>query len=146
MQQLDAHEYAETELVEIKIPFHVPYNTDWPDYRRQDGEMEIDGQHYNYVKIKISQDTIFLKCISNTAKDKLSIARNKVAKNVNNLPGNEDETTSIIKKANLLFGFKSDISQYQFSNITYFAKRGQSLQPPSLAKGFPGELVHPPSA
>jgi hypothetical protein len=45
--QLDKGEYNDAELVEIKIPYPLPYAANWPDYQRFDGEADINGMHYN---------------------------------------------------------------------------------------------------
>ena len=51
---LDNNNYNEKDLVEIRIPLQLPYQTNWTDFQRYDGEVEINGIHYKYVKRKIS--------------------------------------------------------------------------------------------
>ena len=146
IQKLDLQQYREEELVEIKIPFQVPYNNDWPDYRREDGEIEIKGRYYSYVKIKISQDTIFLKCLPNTEKNNLVLARQAVSKKLNDLPGGEEENTSLIKKANLLFGFNQSLPTYILTAPQYTIKRQFPRYQSAPANGYCREKLHPPTA
>lgn len=145
MQQLDQNAYNEDALIELKFPFQVPYNNDWPDYRREDGQLEINGQYYSYVKIKISQDTIYLKCLPNQLKNKLVAARQEVGKKLNNLPGNEDESSSIVKKASLLFGFSQKITSFCIECPRRTLKREYNLFLSCSAQGYLQEEIHPPA-
>lgn len=146
VQQLDRNEYEDTQLIELKFPFQVPYNNDWPDYRREDGEIEINGKFYSYVKIKISQDTIYLKCLPNQNKNKLVAARQDINKKLNHLPGGEEDApSSIVKKASLLFGFSQKISAYQIEAPFRLIYREYDLFSPNEPKGFTGEPLHPPT-
>jgi hypothetical protein len=70
-EKLDAGDYNESQLVEIKIPLKLPYYTNWKEYEPHYGEAEWDGQHYQFVKRKLSNDTLFLLCISHTEKNNI---------------------------------------------------------------------------
>jgi len=146
IQQLDRHEYQEEELIEVKFPFQVPYNNDWPDYRREDGQLEINGKYYSYVKIKISQDTIYLKCLPNQNMNKLAAARQEVNKKLNNLPCDDTENNSIVKKANLLFGFNQKITSYQIESPQINLTREYEIYCIVPMSGYTGEQIHPPIA
>ena len=47
--QLDNKEYDASTLIEIKVPVSLPYQTDWKEFERVDGEIEFNGMHYKYV-------------------------------------------------------------------------------------------------
>ncbi|HTN08639.1 hypothetical protein [Agriterribacter sp.] len=83
--QLDQRQYDEKDLVEIKIPIHLPYHSNWNDFERYDGEIDIDGVHYKYVKRKIFNDSLVLLCIPNHIKIKISTARDAFFSLVNDL-------------------------------------------------------------
>ena len=57
---LDTKSIKESELFEIKIPLHLPYQTNWANYERYDGEVKLDGTIYKYVKRKVTADTLHL--------------------------------------------------------------------------------------
>ncbi|TDH29314.1 hypothetical protein EXU57_04420 [Segetibacter sp. 3557_3] len=78
--KFDNSNYDDESLVEIKIPVNLPYQINRPEYERFDGEIEVDGILYKYVKRKVENDTLFLQCIPNTAKMNLTIAVNKLFK------------------------------------------------------------------
>lgn len=73
--QLDKHEYTDAELVEVKIHYPMLYAPNWTSYERYDGEVELNGAHYNYVKRKFSNDTLYFLCIPNHQKTQLEAAR-----------------------------------------------------------------------
>lgn len=146
IQKLDLQQYRDEELIEIKFPFQVPYNNDWHDYRREDGEIEIQGRFYSYVKIKISQDTIYLKCLPNTGKNNLILARQKVNKKLNNLPGGDEESTSLFKKASLLFGFSQSLPTFTLYIPQHTIHRCYPRYQSKLINGYCRENLHPPSA
>ncbi len=80
-KQIDAGQYADDQLLEIKIPLNVPYtaNTDYgPSY----GETRYNGQHYRYVKSKVKMDTLYLLCIPHTEKDQLVAMKSGIEKEI----------------------------------------------------------------
>ena len=83
--QLDNGKYNDAELVELKIPYPMLYVNNWTDYQRYDGELEVQGIHYNYVKRKLSNDTLYLLCLPNREKTKLSAAKIDYLKNTNDI-------------------------------------------------------------
>jgi hypothetical protein len=83
--RLDKNLYDESQLVELKIPIHLPYQTNWSSYQRYDGEIEVDGMMYKYVKRKVANDTLYVMCIPNTKKMHLETAKNDFFKMSNDL-------------------------------------------------------------
>ena len=79
VQELDNGNYDESELFEIKVPLHLPYYTSLNEYERYDGEIELNGIHYNFVKRKIQDDTLYLLCLPNHVKTELYKAKNELA-------------------------------------------------------------------
>ncbi len=73
--QLDEQTYNEDELIEIKVPIELPYMQNWDNYERYDGEVIVDGVHYNYVKRKLVNDSMSFLCLPNVEKNRLYNAR-----------------------------------------------------------------------
>jgi hypothetical protein len=96
-QQLNNHQYNDSELIEVKIALHTPYLTSWSDYERVDGEAEVNGLYYTYVKRKIHNDTLYLLCLPNKTKTQLNAARIEYANKVQDVPANAAETGAIKK-------------------------------------------------
>lgn len=58
--KLDNNHYTEEETITVKIPFALPYQTDWQAFQRVDGDFEKDGKFYNLVKQKVERDTLVI--------------------------------------------------------------------------------------
>ncbi|MEI9920402.1 MAG: hypothetical protein WDO14_16645 [Bacteroidota bacterium] len=49
---------AAEETMTIKVPLAIPYQSDWNDFQRIDGDFEKDNQFYNLVAQKLERDTL----------------------------------------------------------------------------------------
>jgi hypothetical protein len=87
---LDNNSYDESQLIELKIPVHNAYQNSWASYERYNGEVELNGITYTYVKRKLSNDTLYLMCIQNSTKMRLETAKNDFFKISNDLVQNND--------------------------------------------------------
>ena len=83
--KLDRNDYDASRLIEMKVPLNIPYQTSSSDFERIDGEIEIDGIHYKYVKRKIENGQLVLLCLPNDTKTKLESAKDDYFKLVNDL-------------------------------------------------------------
>ena len=83
--RLDQHDYDESQLIEIRVSLNLPYQTDWTDFERVDGETEINGIHYKYVKRKVEKGQLILLCLPNETKMRLQTARDDFFRLVNDL-------------------------------------------------------------
>ena len=112
---LDNKQYDESQLIELKVAVNLPYQTSWSSYERYNGEITINGVKYKYVKRKLANDTLYLKCIPNTKEMMLQAAKNDFFKFSNNLVDNKsskgaDNNASVFKNLqpvfnDCLFGF-----------------------------------------
>ena len=84
-QKLETGDYDEASLVEVKIPLQLPYYTNWSQYERHYGETEWNGKHYQYVKRKLFNDTLYLLCIAHTEKNNIQTAAADIFTTVNNI-------------------------------------------------------------
>ena len=72
---LDGNDYSDDQLITIKQPTNLPYYKNTTAYQRVDGEIEIGGIYYKYVKCRIYNDSLELLCIPNTGKMKIQAAK-----------------------------------------------------------------------
>ena len=105
---LDNNEYNDAQLIELKVPTHLPYQTSWASFERYDGEVEMNGILYKYVKRKVANDTLYLMCIPNTKKMNLETARDDFFKNTNDVSQNNNSKKSDNSKSS----FKNLLSEY----------------------------------
>lgn len=113
VQQLDEEQYNDSELVEMKVPLPMPYQTNWAAFERYNGEIEIGGVHYNYVKRKVYNDTLILMCIPNHGKMKLNSAKEQFFSLVNDISGDNKQAPSPTKSSTI----KTITSEYQDSYL-----------------------------
>ena len=85
ISRIDRQSYDDKDLLEIRVPVNLPYQTNSTDFERVDGEVSLNGVHYNYVKRKLYNDTLILLCIPNTEKTKVFNARETFFSLVNDL-------------------------------------------------------------
>ncbi|MBC7886596.1 MAG: hypothetical protein H7Z13_01810 [Ferruginibacter sp.] len=71
----DENDYSDSRLISIKQPTNLPYYTNSVVFHRIDGEVNIDGIIYKYVKCRIYNDSLEMLCIPNTAKMKIQSAK-----------------------------------------------------------------------
>jgi len=145
-QQADVSDFSDAALTEIKIKLNLPYITDWSDYQRYDGTVEVNGVHYNYVKRKISGDTLYLLCLPNEVKTKLYHTETDYVVKANDLPGEKQNKNAEAGKKfaqestnvqSVQFNFQirdkeRDISRRSFCSAlsdTYISSAGQPPEP-----------------
>ena len=98
---LDNQQYNENELTELRIPLHAAYQSNSLSYERTSGEITIEGVDYQYVKRKVFNDTLYLKCIKNTMKMHVENAKNEFFKITNDIQGanakNSEHSKTVLK-------------------------------------------------
>jgi hypothetical protein len=74
--RIDVNDYNESQLIEIRVALNMPYQNNSSEFERHYGEIEINGKIYTYVKRKIEEGTLILKCLPNTEKQNIKTADN----------------------------------------------------------------------
>ena len=87
--QLDLDHYDPTNLVEVKLAVNLPYLSNWTDFEKYQGETEINGVHYKYVKRRLVNDTLILLCVRNETKNQLRSAQSDYFKQLNDIQGSK---------------------------------------------------------
>ena len=84
--RLDNDNFDESQLISVKIPItSLSYYNSSTRFERVDGQIDIGGVHYKYVKRRILQDSLELLCIPNMTAMKLQTAKNEFFRQVNDL-------------------------------------------------------------
>jgi hypothetical protein len=130
--RLDVNDYNEAELLEIRIPLNMPYQNNSSSFERHYGEINLDGKIYTYVKRKIEDGYLVLKCISNDVKQKIKKADN-ILFTVNNGLDQENNGKSNSPANNI---FKNLLSDFDDDFLNYNLKGLQDISKPSLPKGI----------
>lgn len=91
--KLDKADYDESQLITVKVPLSMPYLTNWDDFKRTDGEITLHGKIYHYVKQKVYNGELILKCLPNEQKMNLQTAKNDFFKTQNDLQNNTSKNS-----------------------------------------------------
>lgn len=86
--RLDDNQYDESQLLSIKVASHLSYSNPSLQFERVDGQIEVGGIMYKYVKRRIFNDSLELLCIPNHAAMNLQTAKNEFFQLVNDLRHN----------------------------------------------------------
>jgi hypothetical protein len=97
-EQISKGKYDINNLIEIKIKQHLPQIQDWNGYARISGQIQLNGVAYNYVALKMTRDTMFVRCIPNYETTKLLHENIICAKQVNDIPVSKKAHESSGKK------------------------------------------------
>lgn len=133
---IDEGKYKVQHLIEIKIPLNMPYFSD-KEYEAAYGETEIDGTHYQYVKRKVSNNTLYLLCLPNDDKTSLITAKNNIEKNNSDVTNNKSE-----KKGSYPSLTKSLQQEYIKTNFEYQLQNELSIitDLPKISNNKAGDL------
>jgi len=83
---LDVNRYDESQLISIKVPAsHLSYFNSDAQFERVDGQIEVGGIQYKYVKRRLFNDSLELLCIPNHTAMRLQTARNQFFQLVNDI-------------------------------------------------------------
>ncbi|MEO6734135.1 MAG: hypothetical protein ABIN01_23135 [Ferruginibacter sp.] len=145
----DENNYSDQQLISIKQPTNLPYYNNSSAFHRIDGEVNIDGVIYKYVKCRIYNDSLEMLCIPNRAKMKIQAAKADFSKLATDFQQSNDKkksgsdsksfhkTVSEFEEYQSADAFKSEARhlkyfiQHTFFVITSFTK--SSEQPPDYS-------------
>ena len=71
VNQLDADDYSDEDLVEFQLAVSLPYMPDQVHYERVDGLIEVEGKFYRLVKQRYAGDTLYIVCIPDYDQEKI---------------------------------------------------------------------------
>lgn len=146
VQKLDAGDYDESQLMEVKIPVRLQYHNNWSDYETFYGQAEYNGEYYQYVKRKLYNDTLYLLCIPHVEKTKLKAAKTDFFLTLNDLPYNGGTNKSPLSSfTKLLLSEYLPNKNYQEIDLTDQIKKKYYLQDFSFSPQFsPSAPGQPP--
>jgi hypothetical protein len=103
--------YNLNDLTEVKIPVNMPDIADWPAYENIKGQIQFENVSYNYVKMRITRNVMYLMCVPNYATTQLTDQNIIGAKGVKNAP--------VSKKDHVPYGKTTLVAQASFAFIQY---------------------------
>jgi hypothetical protein len=89
--QVSHNLYNVNDLVEVKLPVDMPHSAGWPAFESIHGQVKFKEAAYNYVKMKLSGDTIYLMCVPNYKNTRLTSQNIIDARQIANIPVNKKD-------------------------------------------------------
>ena len=126
-QKISSGDYNEEQLVEIQIPLNMPYYSD-KGYENVYGETDWNGNHYRFVKRKVSGNTLYLLCLPNVEKNSIVKAKDEFTKAVNDVPANKQgsqQKNNLIKLLTTEFRINEasvDENNFYAISLSYFSR------------------------
>jgi len=119
VSKFDKEEYDESELISVKTAFPLPYLVNSADFERWDGEINIDGILYKYVKRRFINDSVEFLCIPDPHTMNLQTARDNFFRLANDLqqdhPGKKTDQAPVPSFKQVLNDYCEEIKGWDFS-------------------------------
>ena len=101
VKQMYDNKINSAKLLELKVPVNMPTIQDWTEYEHIEGQIQLNNAYYNYVRLKMTRDTMYLICLPNNVKANLLKANVIMAKNMSDVPlSKKGPATPSAKKIN----------------------------------------------
>ena len=146
---LDQDKYSDNQLISIKQPTNLPYYSNSKTFNRVDGEVEIDGTTYKYVKCRIYNDSLEMLCIPHVAKMKIQQSKQDYSKIANDFQQDNNKK----KDGSDTKSFQKQLSEYEdlqheliAYNYVLLNSNFALLKTPFYFKHFPNTAEQPPDA
>ena len=137
----------ESKLEAIKVATVLPPYTYVSDtYETVNGEVDVDGMTYKYVKRKIFKDSIEFLCIAHVEKKRLENAREEFFKLSNDLQNatNQKKNTNTLQIKPISFEYCSLTESYNFLELKESPRSFCGILTPFKSILLSGSLDHPP--
>lgn len=148
-RRLDEKQYDETALIEIHVPVSLPYQTDWKEFERVNGEIEYLGTHYKFVERKLQGGEMIYKCIPNEGKAQLVNARENFFKLVNDLQTQESsskKSSSNHSVKTFSFDFCDELKNWSLTSLQQESTSYNNHHAAFLSAAFVLTAEQPPEA
>ncbi len=111
--QIIKNYYNFDDLREVRIPVNMPSANDWKEYENLSGQVQFANASYNYVKMKVTRNAIYLMCIPNYPTTHLCGQNIIYAPQIPDIPASKKDHVPF-GKINLV-AYSHQIIQYKFS-------------------------------
>jgi hypothetical protein len=144
--KLDDNNYKESELISVKVPVeNLSYYNSSAQFERVEGQIEIRGLQYSYVKRRLYNDSIEMLCIPNHTVIHLKNAKNDFFKLVNDIqrPG-QDKKTDAHSYKNFTGDYWTVCDLFKIENQFYSMQKKSLHYTVLLPSNYQTTDEHPP--
>lgn len=148
---LDKAQYNESDLLHIKVAASLPYGISSQQFERVNGNIDINGVTYAYVKRRFYRDTLEVFCLPHIQRTGIKNACNEFAKLANDFVTNNPSSG---KASHSAHSAKFSVQDFTEDHCFFTCGLGQaglsetwsSLVAVRLKPTYPGDLERPPQA
>ena len=144
VKQMYDNKIDDTKMVLLKIPVNMPTITDWSDYEVIAGQIQLKDAYYNYVRLRMTRDTMYFICLANKAKTRLVKANIITANQISDVPLSK-KGDPLAKKVNALSEYNIQAFEYQHSIFESLLKPGYQLVQSDLRDPYIDSPGKPPN-
>jgi hypothetical protein len=91
---LDHNKYKESDLISFKLHLNLPYISSSTEFESVEGNIDINGINYQYVKKRFFNDTLEILCVPNFTKSFINESKNDFAKQLNDIASSNNSKKS----------------------------------------------------
>jgi hypothetical protein len=91
---LDQHKYKESDLISFKLHLNLPYISSSTEFESVEGNIDINGINYQYVKKRFYNDTLEILCVPNFTKSTIKESKNDFEKQLNGIAASNNSKKS----------------------------------------------------
>jgi hypothetical protein len=139
--QIDNKGY-EGQTITLRIPLNLPYAYDHSSFQRTSGKFEYNGNAYQLLEQKLSQDTLYLICLHDEGSTHIKKSFSDFVKSFADQPGNSNQKTqTVLKLMKEYVGSTCSLNHLSTGWISFFMfnKKGEFL-----ISSYSASIVHPP--
>lgn len=144
-EEINKSNYKIDDLVEVKVPVKMPTIQNWQEYVSISGQVQLKDNCYNYVKLKMTRDTMYLMCVPNYKTTRLSKQNIIDAHNVADIPFNKKDHVPFGKMNNLGM-FNYTVLQFRFSTPVAALKKIVNITHSDILNSYISRPGQPPEA
>ena len=141
---LDNNNYNEDDLVLLKFALYAPYIQSNSSYQRCDGQIELNGTQYNYVKRMVHNDTLYLYCIPNNQKTELNNSKHLYASNYSDNSNDKKAERAFLNQFNFGIEYNTVLTEFNFDAYISVPRKIAALNNCTILKGFTLKTIQPP--
>lgn len=145
VKQIFENKIDKTKLIELKIPVNMPTISDWTDYEEIVGQIQLKDAYYNYVRLKMTRDTMYFICLQNTDKTRLVSANVITVKEISDVPVSKKGQAPVTKKVNTLSEYNLQSFKYSYAAVGVAVKKNNALLSFHLTDPFIESPGKPPN-
>ncbi len=122
----------------------MPNVADWKGYLNLNGEVRFENSSYNYVKIKITHDAIYLMCVPNYKTTHLSGQNIINARQIKDIPVPHKDHVPFGKI--ILMTYNHPLIQYAFVSPLIVIQKETQTDHSAILHSFSSGPVQPPDS